>query len=506
MQTLIFIGLVWAIVGFVFLIFGFFGFASEDIHYGDAKIDLANIKQKVFVFCICGPFSWILGIIGLCIMFYNWLGNKKINYMKKVYFIGGGTVAHISNHLALCTPAYGSTANQLCDIWIEKGYDKIIDAYSLFTKMGGGCNAPETNEDVAVEIEKLKLDNNTKIIFFSCALVDFKPQDILINLNNYEEDSLLITRFGKYENRLETNKIKDILLKIVPSEKIIKNIRTGRKDIFLVGFKTTCSATKQEMFEKGLNLCKSSSVNLVLVNDTKTRWNMIVTPEEVTYHETDNRREVLEGLVEMTWLRSQLTFTQSTVMDGKPISWNDNRVPSSLKIIVDHCVNNKAYKSFKGATVGHFAVRLSETEFLTSIRKSNFNKLNEIGLVYVKTDGPDTVLAYGAKPSVGAQSQRIIFKDHPGNDCIVHFHCPLRENYSDNIPIRSQREVECGSHQCGKNTSNGLKQFGNLKAVMLDQHGPNIIFNRSIDPKEVIDFIECNFDLSKKTGGYQLPI
>lgn len=37
--------------------------------------------------------------------------------------------------------------------------------------------------------------------------------------------------------------------------------------------------------------------------------------------------------------------------------------------------------------------------------------------------------------------------------------------------------------------------------MYLDQHGPNIVFNRNIDPQEVIDFIEENFDLKGKTGG-----
>ena len=65
----------------------------------------------------------------------------------------------------------------------------------------------------------------------------------------------------------------------------------------------------------------------------------------------------------------------------------------------------------------------------------------------------------------------------------------------------SQREYECGSHECGRNTSRGLKKFGNLSAVYLDQHGPNIVFHRSIDSQEVINFIEANFDLELKTGG-----
>lgn len=420
--------------------------------------------------------------------------------VKRVHIFGGGTVAHITNHFAVCAPAYGRTAYQLASLCRERF--ATSETRLEMTKMGGrGDETLETNADVACRVEELKADPATKVVFFNVAMCDWEPH---MAEAHYEGTNRRISVFGKHVPRLETRAINALDVRFVPADKVISSIRKGRKDIFLVGFKATCNASKQEMYEKGLHLCKQASVNLVLVNDTATRWNMIVTPEEAAYHETTDRDEALRQLVDMAWYRSQLTFTQSTVIEGKPVAWTDPRVPSSLRTVVDHCIQGNAYKPFNGATVGHFAVRLSETEFLTSIRKSDFNKLADIGLVYVRTDGPDTVLAYGAKPSVGGQSQRIVFKDHPGFDCIAHFHCPLRPDHPDDIPVRSQREVECGSHACGKQTSDGLKVFGNLKAVMLDQHGPNIVFPSSIDPQEVIAFIERNWDLSQKTGGYNL--
>lgn len=61
------------------------------------------------------------------------------------------------------------------------------------------------------------------------------------------------------------------------------------------------------------------------------------------------------------------------------------------------------------------------------------------------------------------------------------------------------------AHECGKNTSRGLKKFwvGNteIMAVMLDNHGPNIVFNRNANPSHIIEFIGKNFDLASKTGG-----
>ena len=428
--------------------------------------------------------------------------------IKNIHIFGGGTVAHISNHFAITAPAYGSTARKLQKLVMER-FDSC-NAYLELTEMAGGIF--ETNDDISNRIEELKKDMNTKIIFFNCALVDFVPihlkasKELKENEESVLKPSLETSIFGKYETRLETKKSNILDIGFIPSSKIIPNIRKGRKDIFLVGFKTTCNASKQEMYLKGLELVKNGSCNLVLVNDTKTHWNQLVSPEESCLYETDNRNDILKELVDITWHRSHLTFTQSTVVDGKPIPWSSDLVPNSLRTVVNYAINKNAYKSFGESknTVGHFGIKINDTEFLTSIRKSNFNDLDKIGLVKVKTDGPDTVIAYGAKPSVGGQSQRIVFNDHIGYDCVFHAHIPLRDNHKDNIPIVIQKYTECGSHQCGTATSNNLKQFNNLKAVMLDNHGPNIIFNKDINSQEVIDFIESNFDLSKKTGGYQI--
>jgi hypothetical protein len=423
--------------------------------------------------------------------------------IKNIHIFGGGTVNHISNHFAVSAPAYGGTARKIKDIIeLDTRFSNFNKQLEL-TKMAGGCF--ETNLDIETRIEVLKRDLNTKIVFFNCALVDWEP----ISLNFFNKDDVNTPVFGthcfgKYEERINSSTYPRVELDLFSTPKIIPTIRNDRKDIFLVGFKTTCGATKEEMYLKGLKLCKEGSCNLVLVNDTKTRENFIICPEEATYCHTTDRQKVLRELVDMTYYRSHLTFTQSTVVDGKSVSWNDDRIPTVLKQAVMHCIKGNAYKPFNGSTVGHFAVKLSDTEFLTSIRKSNFNDIEKLGMVYVKTDGPDTVIAYGAKPSVGGQSQRIVFKDHEGMDCILHFHSPLKSNHLDDIPVASQRNWECGSHECGSNTSANLKQFGNLKAVMLDNHGPNIVFSKNIDIKEVISFIDRNFDLSLKTGGYNL--
>lgn len=406
---------------------------------------------------------------------------------KRVVIIGGGTFSHVRTHLALATPAFGTTAKKL-EKKCKKRFPEM-DIELILTKMADSKSKIVTNNDVSALIDELIQDNTVKIIFFNAAMTDFEGQ-----IGNIQS--------GKYEPRLESSDVYEMWL--TPAEKVINKIRKHRKDIFLVGFKTTSNGDAEEQFNKGLNLIKKASANLVFANDVVTKNNFIVTPEDGVYGEGKKRDKVLDELVDMVWHRTHLSFTQSTVVDGKPIAWSDERVPSALRDVVNFCISQGAYKEFNGATTGHFAAKLSSNEFLTSIRKTNFNDIDKNGMVLVKTDGNDNVTAYGAKPSVGGQSQRIIFDRFKDTDSIVHFHCPLKEDHFDNIPVVSQREYECGSHQCGENTANGLGAFGNLFCVMLDKHGPNIVFNsKTTDPNEVIDFIECNFDLSSTTSGFR---
>lgn len=437
-----------------------------------------------------------------------------MNNRKKIHIIGGGTLFHVRPHLALAAPAYGSVAHQLFQMCNDEMSE--LETVLNLTKMAGGKTI-ETNRDVENLIGTLCADPATKIIMMPVALCDFKVESIEETLleeggvyepdddNDYMHYPTTITirhECGKEKPRLKSLTGAGMKLVLHPSEKLIAKIRQYRKDIFLVGFKTTTDATEQEQYVAGLHLLKASSCNLVLANDIKNQRHMVITPEEAKYHVTYDREEALRGMVQMASLRSHLTFTRSTVIAGEPVPWSSPDVPETLRKVVDHCIEQGAYKPFRGATVGHFAVKLTEDTFLTSRRKTNFNDLDKIGLVKIKTDGPDTVYAYGSKPSVGGQSQRIVFEEHPEYDCIVHFHCPIKNESIGTIPLRSQREVECGSHECGRNTSGGLARFGNLSAVYLDMHGPNIVFNHSIDPKEVIDFIDAHFDLTKKTGGY----
>lgn len=409
--------------------------------------------------------------------------------MKTIHIIGGGTFSPVRNHLALSAMAFGGTARRLYELFnhspdLEFGMDVELH----LTKMADPESTIVTNDDVEALIDSLIIDPSTKVIIMSAALCDYAG-------------TIGEVASGSHAERLKTS-AGNQLMQLNPATKIIAKIRKQRKDIFVVGFKTTTNASDQDQYQAGLSLLKTNSLNLVLANDTVTRKNVIITPEESTYAATTSRYKVLKFLVKMVNARAGLTFTRSTVIDAPACQWNRDNVPRNLYETVNHLIDNGAYKPFLGKTVGHFAYKAADGSIITSRRKSNFNELESTGMIKIVADGHDKVIAYGGKPSVGGQSQRIIFDEHPELDCIAHAHIPIKEESKGIIPIAEQWPYECGSHECGQNTSGNLKEVEpGIWAVYLENHGPNVVFNKSVPSEKVIAFLDKHFDLAGKTGG-----
>ena len=177
--------------------------------------------------------------------------------MKRVT-IGGGTFQPIRNHLALCAPAFGSTAKKLHYMFKTKelpGDDSVL----YLTKMADSTSTHlQTNEDVFELIKTLCDDKEVKTIVLNVAFCDFRA----LPIDNIES--------GFHAERLKTAE-GNITIELEPTEKVISYIRKVRPDIFLVGFKTTTNKTSQEQFEIALKMMKSTKCNIVLANDTTTR-------------------------------------------------------------------------------------------------------------------------------------------------------------------------------------------------------------------------------------------
>lgn len=411
---------------------------------------------------------------------------------RQTYILGGGTFQPIRNHLALCAPAFGTTARKIKELMPEAGF--------ILTKMAAPESNLVTNEDVEGFIDSLLISDNIGTIILNVAFCDYKA----LPIDGIES--------GIHAERLKTSE-GNITIELTPTEKIIAKIRKARPDIFLVGFKTTTGKTSEEQFSIALKTMKSVKCNLMFANDVITRNNMIITAEESIYGETTDREKALQELVDITRLRQDLTYNKSEFIQEFSFSIKKN-TPLSFQTVIQFLIDNGGFieNNSNGFTPGHFCYKTSHSTFLSSQRKANHNLvftegMSEVSVVwnhldltkaeYAEETEPTFVVRGMRKASVGARSQWLMLKENQDYDCIIHTHNPLKEGSL--IPVAEQRPWQCGSRECGVNTVTHLKSFGsNIRAVYLEKHGTNILFKSSQDPNEVIEFIKVNLELGTK--------
>ena len=398
---------------------------------------------------------------------------------RKTYILGGGTFQPIRNHLSLSAPAFGTTARLL---------QKLIPGSELvLTKMADPDSKLLTNEDVEQYLDTLINDKEVGTIVLNIAFCDYKA----LPIDGIES--------GLHADRLRTDN-GDITITLTPTDKIIAKIRKKRPDIFLIGFKTTTNKTSDEQFKIALKMMKSVKCNLVLANDTVTRNNFVLTAEETIYGESTNRITSLSELAEMIIMRSNLTYNKTHFTED--ISYPIQETPNTFQEVMQFLIDNGGFieNNGNGFTPGHFCWKNSNTSFISSQRKANHNLVFTEGMTIFNVESGETDIftATGKrKPSVGARSQWMILQENDGYDCIIHTHNPLLS--SSSIPVAEQKPFQCGSLECGFNTVNNMAVVApGIKAVYLEKHGVNILFNSSANSNDIIEFIKSNIELGIK--------
>lgn len=200
---------------------------------------------------------------------------------KSIHIFGGGTIQHVRNHMALCAPAYGSTARRLHDQLFGKLYDTAV--YLHLTKMADHTSFMETNEDVAVRLGGVYTDSAARAIVFNVALCDFAGR-------------IGDVPSGKYAERLKSRE-GAVQMTLTPAQKLLATVKASRPDIFLVGFKTTAGADEAGQRAAAERQIQETGADVVVANDTVTRHNILIAAQG--YSRAGSRDSVLAEITEM---------------------------------------------------------------------------------------------------------------------------------------------------------------------------------------------------------------
>jgi hypothetical protein len=199
--------------------------------------------------------------------------------MSKVLVVGGGTISHVRNHLALCAPSYGGTARKLHGMFKDCGVESDL----ILTKMADPQNSIlETSEELLNEIEEYYTTQNPQYIVMNAAICDFKGM-------------IGSVPSGKYAERIKSRGCGRPKMDLDVHPKIINQLEMYCPALKVISFKTTCGATEDEQYQEVVRAAHRCS-HLVIGNDTKTRKN-IAANNHGNYWTFDNRLDILNFLV-----------------------------------------------------------------------------------------------------------------------------------------------------------------------------------------------------------------
>lgn len=172
----------------------------------------------------------------------------------KVVVVGGGTFNHVSCHLALAAPAFGTTARQLAKIYQGHG----VDVELVLTKMADHTSKIVTNEDLLEKLVQIADDPDVKVVVMNAAVCDFEMDGPM------------------QEERLSSECDYPAMLKGVKG-KLVKLFKEMRPDVIVVGFKTTSGAEWTTQLAKAAMSLENNDIDIVMANDVRTKTNMVLT-------------------------------------------------------------------------------------------------------------------------------------------------------------------------------------------------------------------------------------
>lgn len=209
--------------------------------------------------------------------------------MKHLYVVTGGTLVHVSPHFALCAPAYGHVgehiAAQLRSAIAAAGAAQSLRPFLIRTRLAGPNSAetleqlhrlgvagdPETNADVRALVQAIAAEPAAVALVIAAAICDFEPVALTAIGDGLSETRVV---FGKAQPRL--HHVDRLSLDLVPSGKIIDEVKRARPDMVLATFKTTAGVSEDEMVAQARHNLARSESDFVFANDIHHRVNCIV--------------------------------------------------------------------------------------------------------------------------------------------------------------------------------------------------------------------------------------
>ncbi|HJU33887.1 MAG TPA: bifunctional phosphopantothenoylcysteine decarboxylase/phosphopantothenate--cysteine ligase CoaBC [Nitrososphaera sp.] len=176
------------------------------------------------------------------------LSNKTVLSGKRVLVTAGSTIEHIDPIRVITNLSSGKMGIAIAQKaqWMGATVT-LIYGHGTLNPVGGKIVRVSTGEEMHNAVLYELSSDSYDIAIMTAAVADFTPAK--------KSDKKIDTHLGKVE------------LSLVPTRKIIDEVKNKSKDIFLVAFKADYSVSDSDLIEKAYRKLKDSHADIVVAND-----------------------------------------------------------------------------------------------------------------------------------------------------------------------------------------------------------------------------------------------
>jgi phosphopantothenoylcysteine decarboxylase/phosphopantothenate--cysteine ligase len=176
------------------------------------------------------------------------LHNKTVLSGKRVLVTAGSTVEHIDPIRVMTNLSSGKMGISIAEAAKRMGADvTLVYGHGIMNPPSGRIVRVSTGEEMyEAVLSELSL-NRYDIAIMTAAVADFAPLK--------KSDKKIDTQLGKVE------------LSLVPTKKIIDEVKNRSKDTFLVAFKADYCVSDSDLIEKAYSKLTDSDADIIVAND-----------------------------------------------------------------------------------------------------------------------------------------------------------------------------------------------------------------------------------------------
>jgi phosphopantothenoylcysteine decarboxylase / phosphopantothenate---cysteine ligase len=176
------------------------------------------------------------------------LYNKNVLSGKRVLVTAGSTVEYIDPIRVMTNLSSGKMGMAIAQEAERMGASvTLVYGHGIMNPAGGKIVQVSTGEEMYKAVLSEISSNRYDVVIMTAAVADFAPLK--------KSDKKIATQLGKIE------------LSLVPTRKIIDQVKNNSKDTLLVAFKADYGVSDSDLIEKAYRKLKESDADIVVAND-----------------------------------------------------------------------------------------------------------------------------------------------------------------------------------------------------------------------------------------------